>query len=710
MTALAAYALLAAGVAPEDPAMGAALAAVRRTPNDFTYVTALKALALAAADPKKYADDIQLCADRLVFFQGPTGGWGYGRCGPAAPDPNVDRGRPSKAAELALRRICERPDASNTQFAVLALSEAEHAGAKVPPDAWQKAERFLRAGQLPGGGWGYVYHDPDPAEAYGSMTAAVAASLLLCHDRLARQEPAEASADRLAAVEKGLDWMAARFTLQENPGRALAWYYFWLYGLERAAVAGGRRTYGDHDWFREGAAMLVHGQRPDGAWTERIYHDALCLLFLAKGYRPLLVQRLQWEGAWRRDPRDLDHLVRYLGRRAGGEPVAWQTVAPSAPLGDWLAAPILHVAGKGPLRMLAANVPQLKAYVEQGGLVLFDAEGGDAAFLESVRTMLAREFPESRLEPLPADHPIYRAVHAVGAAPPAPGPPAAGTPPAPPTPLPLEALNLGCRAAVLVARHGLAGEWAAGDPSRPNDALRLGENLALYTTAGDTLPERLAPAAILALPPDAPPPRGANRIGQVQHDGDWQPRPYALPSLLKEAAERFGVALVSRPEPVRLADLGLGRFHVLYMTGHRAPHFTDQEKANLREYLDRGGVLWAEACCGRAAFDRAFRELAGGLFADARLEELPADHPIYKGKVGTPIQDVAYTAAVQAESPALRRPVLLGLSRGGHLAVIYSPYGMACGLDGLRTYGARALAPADARRLATNILLYALAF
>jgi len=723
VTALVTYALVSAGVAPDDRTVATALAALRRVPNEFTYVTALKALAFSAADPKTYAKDIQSCADRLVFFQGGSGGWGYGRCGPPPPDPNLDRGPPSpsptrerrvtfeRAPLLPQRARSERPDASNTQFAILALSEAERAGARVPPDVWQKAERFLRASQLPNGGWGYVYHDPDPDEAYGSMTAAVVASLFLCNDRLARQEPADATAQRVGAIDKGLDWIAGHYTLSENPGRALAWYYFWLYALERAGVTGGRSTFGDHDWFREGAGLLVNSQRQDGSWTDRLYHDALCLLFLAKGYRPLLVQRLQWEGhgtpavpGWRTDPRDLEHLVRYLGKRVGGDLAAWQTVRSDAPLEDWLAAPILHVTGKGPLRMLVADVAHLRQYVEQGGLILFDPEGGDAAFLESVRTLLAGQFPESKLEALPRDHPIYTAVHDVTGM----GPAAAGV--AGRSVPPLEALNLGCRAAVLVAPKGLGQGWAAEDPARPGDALWVGENLAVYATAGDTLPERFSAAALLSLPPDAPPPRGGNRVGQVQHDGDWQPRPYALPNLFKDVAQRYGVAIASRPEPVRLSDLGLGRFNVLYMTGHGAFHLSDKEKAGLKDHLDRGGTLWAEACCGRGEFDKAFRSLVQELFPDAPLAELPPDHALYKGKVGTPLYDVAYSPAVQAESPALKRPVLLGLSRAGHLAVIYSPYGLACGLDGLKTYGARTVMPADARRLAVNILLFALAF
>jgi len=701
VTALVTYALLAAGVAPDDRAIEAALGVLRRTPDDNTYVVALKAMAFSAADPKKYHDDIQACADWLVQCQQAGGGWGYGRCGPEPADPNFDRGLPSAKEQAQRQRVCQRPDASNTQFAILGLSEAERAGARVPPDAWKRADRFLRTAQCPDGGWGYVSgvqdtapskgKEAEPDGPYGSITAAMVASLCLCHDRLARTDTPEAANERLAAIDKGLAWIAARYTLAENPGRGFAWYYFWLYGLERAGVANGRRAFGDHDWFREGTALLVNGQRADGLWGDRIYHDAFCLLFLAKGHRPLLVERLQWDGRWRRDPRDLDHLARYLEKRVGGEYVAWQTLKGDAPLEDWLAAPIVQVAGRGVFKMTAAAAANLKACVQQGGLVLFDAEGGDAAFADGVRKTLAEAFPESKFEPLAADHPIYTAVHKIA-------------------PVPLEVLNLGCRAAVLLAPKGLADGWAAADPAKPADALRLGENLAVYATAGETLPERLALARPLALPPETPTPRGANRIGQIQHEGDWQPRPYALPNLLTDAAKRFGVSVANRPEPVRLTQAGLSNYHVLYITGHYAFTLSDAERVALKEYLDRGGFLWAEACCGRPAFDKAFRELAKQLYPDEELQMLPADHTIFQGKVGTPIREVSYSPAVQAESPALHRPVLYGLTRNGHLVIVYCPYGLASGLDGMKTYGARTYAPGDAKRLATNILLFGLAF
>ncbi len=696
VTALATYALLTSGVDPADEAVRRGLAALEHAPDRATYVVALKAMAWARAGSATFSGRLQKAVDGLVRMQQPTGGWGYGTPpeDPSEALPGLGAGRTREQ----LRLVYARTDASNTQFALMALAESERAGAEVPLEVWRKVERHLRATQLASGGWAYTARNSAPEDAYGSVTAAVLAGLYLANERLAAHESSAATEDRLKALQRGVDWLSGHYSLRENPGRGLAWYWFWLYSLERAGVTSGHRVFGGHDWFREGTELLVKGQRTDGSWTDRPYQTALALLFLAKGDRPVLIQRIEWQGRWGRDPRDLEHLTEYLGTRLGDEPVAWQVLRPDAGLEEYLAAPLLHVAGRGPLRMLAANVLRLREYVEQGGIVLFDPVRGDSAFTESVRRLAAGLFPGAEFEPLPPTHPLYHCVHDVPSR-------------------KIESLGLACREAVLLAPEGVSEEWARGDPERGNEALRWGENLAFYATAGRPLPERLHEVRILTVPSDPTPPRGALRIGQVQHGGDWCPRPFALPTLLKDMSRRFGVSVYDRPIPVQLADpttetilANIGKFPVLYMVGHHGFELSEKERAALRAYLERGGFLWGEACCGRTAFDTAFRALLDGLFEDSRLERLPPDHPLYGGEPGFKIDRVRYSDAVRKTDPDLHEPVLYGLERGGHLVVVYSPYALGPGLDGICTWGARAVAPDDARRLAVNILLYGLTY
>ena len=49
-----------------------------------------------------------------------------------------------------------------------------------------------------------------------------------------------------------------------GPGNGKAYYFLW--SLERVAMAFGLKTIGDKDWYAWGSEILVANQRPDGSW------------------------------------------------------------------------------------------------------------------------------------------------------------------------------------------------------------------------------------------------------------------------------------------------------------------------------------------------------------------------------------------------------------------------------------------------------------
>jgi hypothetical protein len=82
----------------------------------------------------------------------------------------------------------------------------------------------------------------------------------------------------------------------------------------------------------------------------------------------------------------------------------------------------------------------------------------------------------------------------------------------------------------------------------------------------------------------------------------------------QEARRRLAAELLSSP--------------VVYFNGHdRAP--SGKEEEILKEYLENGGFVLAEACCGRTEFRRDFEKLMGRIFPDCELKRLPDDHPIW---------------------------------------------------------------------------------
>ena len=101
---------------------------------------------------------------------------------------------------------------------------------------------------------------------------------------------------------------------------------------------------------------------------------------------------------------------------------------------------------------------------------------------------------------------------------------------------------------------------------------------------------------------------------------------------------------------------------ILYITGHDAPRMTDQQKKLLRRYVEEGGFIMAEACCGSKNFAEGFRSLMGDIFADYPLEKLPPEHPIWSAH--TPVRPTEF-------------PQLEGMEMGCKTVVVFSPEPLA---------------------------------
>jgi hypothetical protein len=102
---------------------------------------------------------------------------------------------------------------------------------------------------------------------------------------------------------------------------------------------------------------------------------------------------------------------------------------------------------------------------------------------------------------------------------------------------------------------------------------------------------------------------------------------------------------------------------LVYFNGHdRAPSGAEEEI--LKEYLENGGFIFAEACCGSKEFDQDFRALMKRLYRNSELKEVPADHPVW-------------TASGKFAVPPGKPFKLLGIQHGCKWVAFYSPQQMA---------------------------------
>ncbi len=202
----------------------------------------------------------------------------------------------------------EAGDTSISQYAVLGLWEADNAGAVVDPAVWERAANWFMSSQASGGSWNY--HRDETNESHPetlSMTAAGVGSLLICQRQLAKyRRPPEALTPLLIplsndgrrarydvtlpnnrvdqAVKKGLNWMAANFTVGNSPIVGQTPYYG-LYGIERMGALAGRDTLGRADWFEQGRHFITTTQGGTGGWSGQhgeVANTVWAILFLTK--------------------------------------------------------------------------------------------------------------------------------------------------------------------------------------------------------------------------------------------------------------------------------------------------------------------------------------------------------------------------------------------------------------------------------------------
>ena len=200
-TALVMLALANAGVASDHAQMQRGLEWIRRQKPEETYSVSLQTMLLAMLSPE---DDRAILQRNVEWLEGTqvsqgqaTGSWSYGRAKGTG-------------------------DNSNSQFALLALHEADRVGVRVKQEVWVRAQQYWVSSANADGSWGYTIGN---AGGSGSMTCAGIASVWITSQHVGAPA-ARATRDSVACcgggaspklVERGLEWLGRRFSVVENP-------------------------------------------------------------------------------------------------------------------------------------------------------------------------------------------------------------------------------------------------------------------------------------------------------------------------------------------------------------------------------------------------------------------------------------------------------------------------------------------------------------
>jgi hypothetical protein len=478
-SALIVYALLEAGVSPQDARMLRAFEYLKGQKATKVYSAGMRAVALQVANEQtnnKYLADVRRDVDQIrkaqrngayAYDTVPTDGW----------------------------------DNSNTQYAVLA---AWYGGMNdridIPSQYWTDLQRHWQASQKADGGWSY-----NASDYYGyyagftqpTMTVGGIASLYICEDNIPlSRRPDRNAIERCEGVvmdpniAKGLAWMDANFTADPTQTanaftvgfgeQQTEWAYYYLYGVERAGIASGYKYFGGIDWYKAGAEYLINHQTADGSWiaanpltgaapeASKIQVDtALSLLFLIRGRQPLLFNKLEHSGDWNNRSRDLAAVTHWLSRNYEYS-VNWQIVDINSPIVDWRDAPFMYISGKNAVSFDDVQIAKLRDYVYKGGTILSTTQADGPEFKSSIREFYKKAFPDYDLVAVPDSHPLYNKPFQLE--------------PGTPT---IYMVSNGVRPLAIHIDNDISLAWMGRDYERDNWAFNAIANITLYTV--DTL-------------------------------------------------------------------------------------------------------------------------------------------------------------------------------------------------------------------------------
>lgn len=725
-TALVTLALLYAGESYQNPVLAEVIEHLKEDELEGTYAVAVRA-AVWAVLPPRFQEQLEQDAQWLIDgFSPEAGGWAY-----------------YKNPTTTVR------DNSLRQFGALGWWEASKRGLRVSRENWQALERGFLDMQHGDGGWGYRPHTP---RSTGSMTSAGLAALFITQDFLHARESLDLNRTQKLpheiAIERGLEWIDEHFTVLENPGRD-RYFYYYLYGMERVALASGYKYFGGKDWYREGAAELIRRfceWDPDSrtmTMHETEYGDgrrrsfriddlAFGLMFLTRGYAPPVMNKLRDDAVeWNNRPRDVANLTFWLAELTARH-LFWQIVDTDAPAAEWLDAPLVYFAshraipwvrdidvdasryvqqwraneqqrmtgGPSPRRELPPlpNVPQLeriREYLNHGGLILAIQEGSGRAFADSIEKLGRLLYPQYDWQTLDADHWAYT-IHQ----------PVRGSRPRG------RVLSNGVRdLIVLITDQDITATFQVRRTSEQAHYDTV-SNVYFYASEMNRPRPRLQSFAghrgFLA---DDVEPAGEHAVTLVRamYDGNWNPEPEAVEVFADALFDQRDLSLNISSHPLAKVHELSPRPDIVTVAGTDEHRFTRNEREAIQQYVHAGGVILFETVGGRGRFANAAEAQLAEVFA--RSAQPLLREPIITGEG---LNHASNCSSLDYRPYSLHvlggidtTPRLRGMMIDGTPRVLFSREDISQALLDQPVWGVHGYSPRSAQRLLRNVLLHA---
>jgi hypothetical protein len=407
---------------------------------------------------------------------------------------------------------------------------------------------------------------------------------------------------------------------------------------------------------------------------------------------------------WNQCPGDLQQIVRKAGAVLGTS-YSTDVMSLSAFHGDPIRTPILFLSGSRTIKFDKKQLEMLHDYVMRGGMIIADNVAGSPFFYAAMKKAMEEALPELTFREIPADHPVYHMVADVDEV---------GFPRNLNSKKPLlEGMYVYSRIGVLISKYGLGCGWDDHEVPMIKQAVyydvpsanKIGVNLISYAAGyANVARESAKPELFGTL--DEKHPTDEFVLAQIKHEGAWNVHSGGGASLLRRLRQNSAVRVSLKRVPVQPGKDDLSGFTFLYLAGLDDFHFDAGAVSAIRAHLNRGGTLVVNNGLGMKTFDTAVRRELKKILPESTLTPLPPNHALYSTVFK--INEVQYTPAVAKLKPTLKAPYLEGVSIGGDLRVIYSPFDLEVGWTGLDHPLAKGYEPDSAMQLGMNLVVYAM--
>lgn len=156
--------------------------------------------------------------------------------------------------------------------------------------------------------------------------------------------------------------------------------------------------------------------------------------------------------------------------------------------------------------------------------------------------------------------------------------------------------------------------------------------------------------------------------------GDWNSAPLVPTNLLHSIAQYTSLPVASTGAVVDLSSSELFKFPFVFLTGHLPVRFNQQESANLKAFVERGGFIFIDD--HNHDIDGGFHKTATAeiarIFGSGALKPIPKNHEIYRAFFVFEDGPPTTSHELNGWGDNLVHESLFGVEVNGRLGVLYS--------------------------------------